>query len=525
MTGEELGSLRKPGDSVITKEGHTVQLVEDGGGRLLFLSQIPSSTPPTSYQKPSPESSNSVRCPLQKKSGKRVSKLASIDPSNIIAMTDTEEEGSRRGTPPTSAMPPSYSLRNRRAPQGKLIYDAKYHPMDDSIRPSQAAKRRSAHGEIILSSDDETETETFTVHSDSEAEGEADNEDLIKKFRPSKNKKRSRSRSESLLPTRRSSRRITKQKILYNMDVHPQDRYLEVSSSSDDDPEVSSHDVKRKKASRLIKNTPVHEQKYQAKFINTTIADSEVEDENNINSEEPTRDNVSDGRSDEDTIQVQVRDLPLTSSSPVPNVSTTPAFGARHAEELEACLMKPGERSLLHGRDPWPIKQGLPFKIHTECLEDQLAAEADAASPFNLDDDDKENNVIDVRYGNTLDPTEGVSVIPVSQYRSSREGSESFNHLAASAAFYDTTYHGSHLAYNLGGSDGSHDQDVVIDKAKPKAAATRLRTSTDRRPSTTIVQEQQKEVDQALRDTSSGSVDGGSLMRELRTFTPINRRS
>lgn len=47
MTGEELASLRNPGDLVTTKEGHTVQLVEDGEGRRLFLSQSSSSVPPT----------------------------------------------------------------------------------------------------------------------------------------------------------------------------------------------------------------------------------------------------------------------------------------------------------------------------------------------------------------------------------------------------------------------------------------------------------------------------------------------
>lgn len=236
--------------------------------------------------------------------------LASIDLSNIIDMTDTEDEdGSRLGTPPTSSMPPSsYSLRNRRAPQGKLIYDAKYHPMDDSIRPSQAAKRRSAHGEIELSSDDESET--FSVHSESEDEKEQNTEKLIKKFGSRKSKKRSRSRSESLQPTRRSSRRASNQKVSYNMNVHPQDRYLEVSSSDDEDSEASLHDVKRAKTSRSRRSESVQMPEHRREATSVVIADSEAEDEDEEDegeeSERTEFGKTKDGQSEEGTIRVQV---------------------------------------------------------------------------------------------------------------------------------------------------------------------------------------------------------------------------
>lgn len=238
---------------------------------------------------------------------KRISLLASMDPSNIIHLTDTEEGESRMGTPPTSSAPPSsYALRNRRAPEGKLVYDAKYHPMDDSIKPSQAAKRRSAHEEIELSSDDETET--FSVPSRSEEDEESDKEDLMKKFRPSKSKKRSRSLSESLQPTRRSSRRTTKIKVSYNMNVHPQDRYLEITSSDDDHSEASSHTSKRKKASHVSRKDPIHESMHQARALSTTtIADSEAEEKDEIGNEQLTCGNLDDSQPDVDTIHVKVR--------------------------------------------------------------------------------------------------------------------------------------------------------------------------------------------------------------------------
>lgn len=44
LTAEELRSLRKPGDTVTTASGHKVEVLEDGEGRLLFLSQPSVST-------------------------------------------------------------------------------------------------------------------------------------------------------------------------------------------------------------------------------------------------------------------------------------------------------------------------------------------------------------------------------------------------------------------------------------------------------------------------------------------------
>ena len=173
-------------------------------------------------------------------------------------MTDEESEHAV-DTPPTSSMPPSsYSLRNRRATQGKLVYDVKYHPMDDSIRPSQAAKRRSAHGEIQLISDDESDAdEPFSVHAESDDEEEGLEEEIKEKTRPAKKgRKRARCRSTSPEPTRRSSRQTTKPKISYNMQVHPQDRDLEVSSDNGSDTGAPAHGRKRTKVSRSIEKDP-----------------------------------------------------------------------------------------------------------------------------------------------------------------------------------------------------------------------------------------------------------------------------
>jgi hypothetical protein len=123
--------------------------------------------------------------------------------------------------------------------------------MDDSIRPSLAAKRRSAHREIQIISDDDT-IESFSVHADSESE-DHDSSDSQGATEKKETKKKSKSNdkgkkghSESLEPTRRSSRRTTVSKVAYNMNVHPQDNDLEVSSSDNDDDDVTAFTARRR---------------------------------------------------------------------------------------------------------------------------------------------------------------------------------------------------------------------------------------------------------------------------------------
>jgi hypothetical protein len=180
-----------------------------------------------------------------------VTLLTAIDPKNIIDLSDHDDRTAAADTPPMSSVPTSsYSFRKRKASQSKLVYDGKYHPMDDSIRPSQAAKRRSAHGEIESFSD-ENKSDSFTVHADSDIEAESNEHvegvETEKKPRSAgKSKKRTQGPTRSPEPTRRSSRRTAVSKVAYNMNIHPQDNDLEVSSSNDEG-EASPPTVKRKK--------------------------------------------------------------------------------------------------------------------------------------------------------------------------------------------------------------------------------------------------------------------------------------
>jgi hypothetical protein len=156
-------------------------------------------------------------------------------------------------TPPTSSAPTStYSFRNRGVKQGKLAYDVKYHPMDDLIRPSQAAKRRSAHGEALILSDNPSEASTI-IGTDA---GESSNEEREAEDQQPKStvqgKKRIQTKSQAryVEGTRRSTRKISDPKTSYNMNIHPQDKFL-VISSDDDGGETEVSAKKRRKLAHL----------------------------------------------------------------------------------------------------------------------------------------------------------------------------------------------------------------------------------------------------------------------------------
>lgn len=123
---------------------------------------------------------------------------------------------------PASTCPPT--RRSARA-VGTLVYDQKYHPMDDFIRPSQAAKRRSLHGERPALADDSNASSPEDSGSDvGSMVGDEDSDDDNGSQPP---RKRKRPKSRTPEPTRRSSRRKANPKVSYNMQIHPQDSDLQ----------------------------------------------------------------------------------------------------------------------------------------------------------------------------------------------------------------------------------------------------------------------------------------------------------
>jgi hypothetical protein len=110
--------------------------------------------------------------------------------------------------------------------------------MDDAIRPGQAAKRRSAHGEIpLVESEDISDASTLS-NTDAGAEELSDSDSEEEKEMPRQSKKaQGRKQTKARpLPTegmRRSKRKVSDKKTSYNMDIHPQDKYLVISSDEE----------------------------------------------------------------------------------------------------------------------------------------------------------------------------------------------------------------------------------------------------------------------------------------------------
>jgi hypothetical protein len=105
--------------------------------------------------------------------------------------------------------------------------------LDDLIRPSQAAKRRSIHGEKRLS-DDEMSVSSFD-ESDASADNDTNQSASEDESRPAKKgRKRVRFEHQSPRPTRRSSRQKVKPRVSYDARVHPQDELLKLAYAEDE---------------------------------------------------------------------------------------------------------------------------------------------------------------------------------------------------------------------------------------------------------------------------------------------------
>ncbi|KAF2829348.1 hypothetical protein CC86DRAFT_444447 [Ophiobolus disseminans] len=430
----------------------------------------------------------------QKKRTRGVTRLTSIDPKNIISPSDDDDDQpTAAGTPPTSSAPSSsYSLRNRKAKQNGLIYDLKYHPMDDSIRPTQAAKRRSAHGEEQPSSDDENGS--FSVRADSDTDSDVNEEEVKKPEAVKKGKKRARHQSQSLEPTRRSSRRTADTKVLYDMSVHPQDQDL-IVVSSDDDEDRSNPTTKRKRSSHSSSKS-----KGRTKTPHVTEISSDATDPD----DEPLV-SVEDSNKGPEPAPAGVPEIFIKSSSPLSFVATPPPSGIRRKEGVDVWLQAPGERYFRHDRGSWPTTPGLPFQIHVDSLEAHLEAEANAASPLSFDHDDKENEVTHPGLDETPNALDVFTVMSASQYRRTSEDSHALQERSlVNEAFFSEHHVAS--PYGLGGDGTQEEQNRNIVKISVSDAMSVL-VSGEQLPRGPTVMDQADEIDSVLNLTSAIDAD------------------
>ncbi|KAF2631114.1 hypothetical protein BU25DRAFT_481583 [Macroventuria anomochaeta] len=340
---------------------------------------------------------------------------ASSEPTNPQLMT------------PAPTCPPT--RRSARA-KSTLIYDQKYHPMDDVIRPSQAAKRRTLHGEKPALVDD---LDAFSLE-DSRSDigsivGDEDSDDEEPQP-PTRGRKRKRSTSRTPEPTRRSSRRRTNPKVSYNMKIHPQDS-----------------DLKRVYACDGSKSSPSPTKQVNSSKNSSPSKKGSLED-----FEQACRSLLADD-SREPSPEPSPELSPRRTLAPEPTIKRPNKFVDAYPD------LRPDIAYLAGDHDVWPEVKGLQFHIFTERMEDQLNAEAEAASPFHYEDDDKENDVTNPELVPRPNPLDGISIIPASHYRRSPGlyALPGHSSIASNAFYVNPQFEAS--PYGLGWSDGAHDFD------------------------------------------------------------------
>lgn len=121
-----------------------------------------------------------------------------IIPPNEVVLSTTED---------TTTL--SVTRGSARGIRSNLAYDQRYHPIDEYLRPSQAAKRRAEYGH--------SRSPSFEEQGNTESDTDSDGQSQAKRRRLNNVEQRD---------IRRSSR-ITNHHVLYNMRIHPQDSQLQ----------------------------------------------------------------------------------------------------------------------------------------------------------------------------------------------------------------------------------------------------------------------------------------------------------
>lgn len=115
-------------------------------------------------------------------------------------------------------------------------------------------------------------------------------------------------------------------------------------------------------------------------------------------------------------------------------------------------------------------------------MEDQLDAEAEAASPFHYDDDDKENHVTNPELVPRTDPLDGISIMPASHYRQHSGAYEPPSHspMVSNAFYVQFLFEAS--PYGLGWSDGLPDSNSGYTRECPVPEYMRVLASSEDLP-------------------------------------------
>ncbi|KAF1966087.1 hypothetical protein BU23DRAFT_574341 [Bimuria novae-zelandiae CBS 107.79] len=350
----------------------------------------PQREPALSSPSPEPERPRQSTAVICSKKRKQRGLLHELDLGNIVPSEDNI---------PASSVPISfYNTRGSTRSTRTLLYDQKYHPMDEYLRPSQAAKRRAEHG-----IDDEEDTDSVGFHDQADGESETDVEE-----QPQTKKRKKLDKLATRRSTRRSSRKVNRN-VLYNAKVHPQDSQLGQLSDStvsqvNEDYKVvfTASSVAADEIDEVvaITSSPVDDNSDEVISRASSVAAREVDRRVIRNTNEDYTDFVvsSPSRSTPlSTISVgnpgHRLDLPDDSrmidrgnNSPLSSVEQTPF--EIYKEPLHEQFAK--EATARDSNDLSHLEQ-TPFEIYEEPLEVQLAKESTAAEAIDYDHDDKEN--------------------------------------------------------------------------------------------------------------------------------------
>ncbi|KAJ4351719.1 uncharacterized protein N0V89_007062 [Didymosphaeria variabile] len=282
---------------------------------------------------------------------KRGGLLSGLDVGNIVVPSDDIIISTAEDSVPASSVPPSSHMKSSHMTRGStrgtrsnnLAYNQKYHPMDEYLRPSQAAKRRAEHG----LDDEDNDSANFEEQDNGDSDSEVEDLPQMKK----RKKLDKFALHQGTQGTRRSSRSVNRD-VLYDMNIHPQDSQLEhmttdstVDKANDENDDIVS--IGSSAATEEVDKPEVRER---------------LDDASHWTASSPPRSTPLS------TISIDNLEQP---SNPI----HTPQIDER-------------ERSSLS-----PRLQQTPFAIHEEPLQVQLAKEATATVPIDHEHDDKENPV------------------------------------------------------------------------------------------------------------------------------------
>jgi len=171
--------------------------------------------------------------------------LHGLEEDNIIVSPD--HESNEETDTDTSCMHPPESRRptTRQAVHGRqnALYDQKYHPMDETLRPTSAAKHWKTRLIRTNGSEDDEEAMGLLDSASEEEENDVDNDGqrLVKRRRRS-------------WGARHSKRNLGSKTVNYSMSHHPQDDLLRLIES-DILPKRNAH----RKTKRAVKPIIIHE--------------------------------------------------------------------------------------------------------------------------------------------------------------------------------------------------------------------------------------------------------------------------